>query len=366
MKIFRIARVFPPVVTGTSFHLLEISKNSKNTTLVTIEQSKDIKVNCKDIVHIKADLSTLYTSKLSIIFFHIKALSKIYNFLDKTSIIHTHGDVFDVIVWKVFRIFKKFKIIHSMHAMPKESKIYNIIAKFIFGDIDLIYVVSNQIKTYLVEIGINRDKVYVITSGILFDKIPKKNFEKNNHKLITVGRLVPYKAFNILIESMQYIDKKYTLTIVGEGKEHNALATLAKNLNLEDRVILVGEKTREEIYALLIRHDIFVLSSVKLKGQEEGTPTAMMEAMGAGLPIISTDTGGTKDLLQGYPSQCLVLQNNPQELANAINWLGNDYELQKKLGYLSLDTAKTKDWSILSVDIMKLFEKVFSKNEQAC
>ncbi len=361
MNIIRISRTFPPIIDGTSIHMYELSKyQEKIHSLYLIVPSRKNIPNFSNLYKIEnVDDSKIFYSKVEKIKFHFKVIKQYKNLLKKADIVHIVGDLHDVIFVVLLKIFFNYKIVLSLHGGTTTKKSYRVLATIFYKFVDKLYMTSQKVSEQLYYIP--NTKKFITSSGIQYNEIPKKVNFVFNYKLIAVGRLHSVKAFDDLIYSMQFLESKYTLTIVGDGPEYKALRSLIKSLKLEDRVFLVGKKTREDIYKLLIKHDIFVLSSIKLKGQEEGTPTAMMEAMGAGLPIVSTDTGGIRDLLIGYPEECIVPQSSPKKLAKAIRYIGEDDKLQRMLSSKSLEIAKTKDWSIIAQNITELFEKVLDE-----
>ena len=363
MNILRITRTFPPIVDGTSIHMYELSKYQEkiHNLYLIVPNRKNIPdfFNLNKVDNI--DDNKIFYSKFEKLKFHFNAIRQYRNLLKSADIVHIVGDLHDVIFVVFLKIFFNYKIVLSLHGGTTTKKSYKILATIFYNFVDKLYMTSYKVSEQL--FYIKESKKFITTSGIKFNEIVKKNISYSNNKIITVGRLHQVKAFDDLISSMQYLDDKYTLTIVGDGPEYENLRLLIKHLKLDKRVFLVGEKKREVIYKLLAEYDIFVLSSIKLKGQEEGTPTAMIEAMGAGLPIVSTDTGGVRDLLQLYPKECIVPQNSPEKLAEAIRFVGENINLQKYLSHKSLEIAKKKDWSIIAKNITELFEKVLDKNE---
>lgn len=105
---------------------------------------------------------------------------------------------------------------------------------------------------------------------------------------VTVGRLVPEKGHEMLLEAfaaLRVVRPNVSLAIAGDGPERQALKRRAAELGLDEAVHLLGE--RDDVPAILAAADGFVLSSYL-----EGLPIALLEAAWQGLPIVSTDVGG--------------------------------------------------------------------------
>jgi len=132
-----------------------------------------------------------------------------------------------------------------------------------------------------------------------------------------VGRLVPSKGIEYLLEAMELILSRHPsakLAIVGEGALMEGLKAQAAALGVSESVIFTGN--RRDVPDILDALDIFVLSSVK-----EGLPNSIIEAMASGLPIVSSDVGGVSELISHEETGLLVPPREPKALALAVKHL---------------------------------------------
>jgi glycosyltransferase involved in cell wall biosynthesis len=104
-----------------------------------------------------------------------------------------------------------------------------------------------------------------------------------------VGRLAPIKNHELFLRAAALVREPARFVIYGDGAERPFLERRAAELGLSDRVVFAGTRGVDEIYAAL---DVVALTS-----RNEGTPLAIIEAMAAGRPVISTEVGGVVDLL---------------------------------------------------------------------
>jgi len=135
-------------------------------------------------------------------------------------------------------------------------------------------------------------------------------------EIVTCGRLVEQKNHALLIDAFSEVLKKYpfvTLKIYGEGALREKLQHQINDLGLEKKAFLMGATS--DVEKVLQTADLFVLSS-----DYEGMPNALMEAMAAGVPCISTDCpcGGPRELFGEDASDKLVPCNDSAQLAEAI------------------------------------------------
>jgi glycosyltransferase involved in cell wall biosynthesis len=126
--------------------------------------------------------------------------------------------------------------------------------------------------------------------------------------------LSPEKGVDVLIKAVvSMVNRGYdvTLVIIGEGNERPRLTQLISNLNLSDRVFLIGYY--DKAFCFLPYFDVFVLPSYT-----EGFPITLLEAMQAGTPIVATRVGEVPAVLDGGRFGRLVPPGDPEALAKGI------------------------------------------------
>ena len=145
--------------------------------------------------------------------------------------------------------------------------------------------------------------------------------------VISIGRLVPYKGYPVLLEAMQQVDAE--LVLIGEGSQGEALKAQAKRLGLADRVHFKGYLSRTEMKLHLHAAQVFVLPSIS---EAEGFGIVQVEAMASGLPVINTNLNTTVPLIARHEIEGLTVEvGNAQALAGAINRLLGDSDLSARL-----------------------------------
>ena len=178
-------------------------------------------------------------------------------------------------------------------------------------------------------------KERLIHMGVrLPDSNPRDGIESN--VVLCPATLKPVKGHKILLQALALLRERGTelsLEVLGDGPLHEELEELANRLNVQQSVAFVRMMPQE---ALLRRYSdsppaVVVLPSLDLGSNiHEGIPVSLMEAMGAGVPVISTDTGGIPELLDGGAG-IIVPQADPVALANAIERVLHDSSLRSTL-----------------------------------
>jgi len=119
----------------------------------------------------------------------------------------------------------------------------------------------------------------------------------------------------------------------GDGPLLKEFKKKIKELNLNNNCYLLGNLDHQRLLDKYKNHEIdaVISSSISIPDIFEGIPVSLMEAMSYQIPVIATDCGGTKELVDGQ-SGILVNQRDPEAIANAISKLMNNHEFIRKLG----------------------------------
>jgi glycosyltransferase involved in cell wall biosynthesis len=141
--------------------------------------------------------------------------------------------------------------------------------------------------------------------------------------VLTPARLDAQKGHRTLFEAIPQVPDA-TFVLAGEGPERERLEALAAQLGISDRVRFLGR--REDVPELLAACDVFALPSLY-----EGSSLAVLEAMAAGIPIVSSAIGGTEELVEDGRSGLLVAPGDAEALAAALRRVLGDPGLRKSL-----------------------------------
>ncbi len=156
----------------------------------------------------------------------------------------------------------------------------------------------------------------------LADANPQRFF---GGRLLAVGRLVEKKGFADLVAAAGMLARSglsFSVDIVGEGPLQGALADAIRGSGLERQVRLLGARPQHELVGMLAEASAVVLPCVVTSsGDRDGLPTVLLEAMAAGLPVVSTRVAGVPEIIEAGETGLLVDPGNPRQLADALHWL---------------------------------------------
>jgi glycosyltransferase involved in cell wall biosynthesis len=164
--------------------------------------------------------------------------------------------------------------------------------------------------------------------------------------LLTIARLVPVKGLHEAISALA-ARRDLEWLIAGEGPERARLQALAERTQL--RVRLLGTVTGDSKQTLLRAADAFVLPSRVLpSGRSEGAPTALLEAMAHGLPVIASDVGGIGELVTARDTGLLIDPLAPDALVSAVDDLRGNARFAHALAQRGRAFAHQQRWSTIA------------------
>jgi colanic acid/amylovoran biosynthesis glycosyltransferase len=141
-------------------------------------------------------------------------------------------------------------------------------------------------------------------------------------RLLTVARLVEKKGIAIALRALASLrDKSAAIRydVIGDGPQRAELEALAASLGIADRVRFTGAVSNERVMQEMRDADLFVLPSVTApNGDEEGTPTVLLEASYAGMPVLATRHAGNPEIVADGVSGVLVAEGDPAALADGL------------------------------------------------
>jgi glycosyltransferase involved in cell wall biosynthesis len=129
--------------------------------------------------------------------------------------------------------------------------------------------------------------------------------------LATVGALIPGKGQRDAIAAAETIPGA-TLLLAGEGPDRRALETMIRRRKLSDRVRLLGNVSREEIAILMTAADVMVLPT-----RSEGLANVWVEALVSGTPVVTSDVGGAREVIN-RPEAGALVPHEPHAIADAV------------------------------------------------
>ena len=214
------------------------------------------------------------------------------------------------------------------------------------------------------EFLVNPENVEVILNGIDIDTFKPGSDSKvvENRIVTTASADIPLKGLRFLINALPRVLKDFPethLMVIGKSPNESKIRKLIDDLHLNEKISFKSNLSEEEIVDIYHTSQIAVIPSLY-----EGFGFGAGEAMACGTPLISTDSGGLKDVIGD--SAIKIASGSIEEIENKIISLFQD---PKKREQLSLKGRKRMedlfDWKIAALNYVKVFEETINKHKSA-
>ncbi len=222
---------------------------------------------------------------------------------------------------------------------------------------DWITAPSKAIKNELIEFNPKIEEYCsVIYLGLEKPEIEPTAISFLTPTLLCFGRVVNEKGFDLAIEAVSIISKKYPdikLMIAGDGPAKEDLIQLTKKLRVQRNVDFLGWINPDEIPNIINRSSIVIVPS----RWKEAFGLAALQAMQLGRPVIAANSGGLPEIINNNSNGILVEKENPEAIANAVISLTENKVHAEYLGLKGKETTQTKfTWNQNINDYNKLYK----------
>ncbi len=194
---------------------------------------------------------------------------------------------------------------------------------------------SHYLKKIVSQWGVDENKIEVV-----YNSVEEVILEENRDSLrqqfgfsgdiiCSVGRLVKWKGFDVLIEAMVDLIKvnhDFKLLIFGDGPEKKYLQEIIDKLQLADSVKLMGSQPQVKLWQYMGASDMFILNT-----GYEGLPHIIIEAMQLKLPVVATNRGGNTEVIEDGVNGLLIEYNDKEKIKEAVIELSKNKDKKNKL-----------------------------------
>lgn len=320
MRLLIAADIFPPESGGPATYAVvlanELSRQGVEVRIVSLNSESDKNVldpNVKMYPVYFSNKILRYKHYFWLLFIYAKSVDVIYAMgpvnagLPAWLVARLSGKKFVVKVvgdyaWEQGQVSGKVKDSIDEFQLPKRNSyglrvgILRLAERLVVRKADLVIVPSKYLVNIVERWGARKKKIKLIYNEVEYTLgNPIKHDDEK--WLVSVGRLMPWKGMDILIEviadlSGRFPESKWRLKIVGDGPEMDRLKKKVLDYNLADIVRMVGNLTKEKTMAYMASADVFVLNSAY-----EGFSHVLIEAHNQGVPVIASNAGGNPEIV---------------------------------------------------------------------
>ena len=204
------------------------------------------------------------------------------------------------------------------------------VSRMVFRSAQAVICVSEKVREKVLEGANGRVEAVVVYNGVdteLFSPSPET---ADQQTILSVGTLIPSKGHDVLLRAFARIHPEFpgaSLKIIGEGAERQRLGELASELNVADRVALVGRQTRNQVAEAMKQCVLLALPS-----QYEGLGCVYLEAMATAKPVIGCSGQGIDEIIHNGFNGLLVEPHDLEGLSSALRQVLQNSQLRTTLG----------------------------------
>jgi len=216
----------------------------------------------------------------------------------------------------------------------------------------------------LTRMGRSRTRISLAPCGVDLDRFTTEGSvaqRTDRPRIVSVGRMLPRKGFDTMIEAMALISDAELLIVGGLDAAHpdtdpelRRLRALTAELGVGERVTFTGSVAREDMPGLLRSADV-----VACTPWYEPFGIVPLEAMGCGVPVVASAVGGMLDTIVHDVTGRLVMPRRPKEIADAVSSILRDSFLRRSLGLAGRDRACARySWDRIATDTLRIYERL--------
>lgn len=358
-NILLVAGVFPPGIGGMQNYYYNLCRHSRhNMTVLASHYAGDADFDAGQPFRIIRK-PFLTDEKVSVL--HILRLYRqVKKIVRQEQIdITIYGYILFGVIGLLLHLFYGKKYVISVHGKDvlQLNRFFFMrwLNKMILRRSSSVMVNSEYTKKLMEALGVEEDKIEIVYPGVeaVYDKAPKnaalvaRHGLAGKYVLMTLGRMVERKGFDMVIKSMPEIRKRIpnaVYLIVGDGPEREALVRLAKETGVEDAVVFAGAADNGELPAYYNLCDVFVMPSryMEDKGDVEGFGIVFLEAASCFKPVVGGNSGGIREAVVDGETGLLADPASTASIAEAVARIYSDKSLAYSLANKGYNRAKSQ------------------------
>ncbi|NJM70119.1 MAG: colanic acid biosynthesis glycosyltransferase WcaL [Scytonema sp. RU_4_4] len=221
-------------------------------------------------------------------------------------------------------------------------------------------------KQRAIQLGCDEKKIVVHGSGIDCSRFTyKPRYPRPDGKIMiaTTGRLIEKKGIEYGIRAVAKVAKlhqNFEYNIIGDGYLKENLQEVIDELNVADKVKLLGWKNQKEIIEILDNTHLFIAPSITAEdGNQDAPVNTLKEAMAMGLPVIGTRHGGIPELVEDGISGFLVPERDSDAIAQKVHYFIEHPEMWEQMGRAGrVYVEEHYDMNRLNDELVKIYQQV--------
>jgi PEP-CTERM/exosortase A-associated glycosyltransferase len=277
--------------------------------------------------------------------------------IEKPELLHAHSPVLNVlpalwvgrkrgipVVYEIRAFWEDAAVDHQTYSEGSwKYKLVRRMETWACGRARQVAVICNGLRDDLVSRGVPEDKIKVVFNGINPDDFRSSQADLETAKSLNltgkmvlgfVGSFYRYEGLDLLIKAMRKLSdtrSDVVLLLVGGGEMEHTLRSQVEQLDLQNKVVFTGRVPHEKIASMYSVIDVLAYPRYSMRLTELVTPLKPLESMAMSKPLIASDIGGHRELIQNGETGLLFRPGDDAALAKAVEKLLDNSELRERL-----------------------------------
>lgn len=364
MKILLATPLYPPEIGGPATYakLLEgeLSKRGIEIQIIPFSRVRNLPPLVRHIVYFfilltHARTSThIFAQDVFSVGFPALCAAKI---LRKPFVVRVPGDY----AWEQGR--QRFGVVDGINVFQNKKyswqvEFFRTIQKMVVRNANLVIAPSRYFAD-LVSGWMRGARAVPIYNGIDIERIEElkknSNLPSPTFQLISAGRMVPWKEFDALIQIIA-THKSWHLTLIGDGPDKERLMTLARTLEVRERVQFLPALPQVELWNKIKENDVYVLNS-----SFESFSFQVVEVMALGVPVVATRSSNIEEIITNEEEGLLVPVGDERALIEALSRLSSDTPFRQLIANRAKERAKKFNVESSVTELLSQMNKLLKK-----
>ena len=366
MRIARIVERLPPLPGGKEKHAASLTG-----ALASLGVEQHVFFRCGEAAAEEAEFTQVGAgrdtgSRVSLARFAARCRTRVAreHRRKRFDLVHTHGDFAEAACAALLSRDLAIPAILSVHGGLSRTRWHNAVRLGSFSSMQRVLATSASLADEVRAAGVS-SPTFVRRSGVddLFFNAPRA--PTNPPTVVSVGHVGPVKGLEHLVAARDLLagQRELRWVIAGEALGEYGERIRSEVARRADMTMTVGERV-VDVARVLGSASVFVLPSVDLPSKREGTSTAMLEAIAAGVPIVATDAGGTADALAGGAHGLVVPPADARALAAAIGDVLDDQQAAAARAARARASGVAERWTRVADEVLCHYRDAIAEFER--
>jgi glycosyltransferase involved in cell wall biosynthesis len=361
MRILRVGYRLPPEPGGKERHIERLTRQQllNGHEVIIAHRKGEAPQGAQTLPLARTRAGRLIAGRSDVIAFGLECARALPR-VGQVDLMHLHGDHCETLALGPAARRLGIPLALTVHGALAGGH-HRPIMSWAFRHVDQFVALGTRTRDGLLAAGVPAGRIHTMSSGLDLTHLATFRGRAEPGLVVSVGSLIPAKNHALLIKAFRKLRAHRPdarLVIVGEGGERASLEHLA---GPGSGVHLAGHLSAERVYALVGRAEAFVLASRRLGTIGEGVPTAALEALALGTPVIVSSDASLDPAITDRHAYRIFPSGSASGLTAQLHAVLGDGDLHREMSERGRRAAATLDWPLVAARVQEVYEQLPSR-----